>query len=142
MYKTVVRLFTKCLNSMLFVDLYSIIIFNYFTVCIFCTCSSSSTTKTGWKSISGIQCGFMSKRCTTGMFFSVLQLQEKCNEQNLPLYIAFIDLTKAFDLESREELFAILFKIGCPPNLFNTVKSFHTNTRATIQWDGSISDSF
>ena len=65
------------------------------------------------------------------MIFSVRQLQEKCNEQNMPLYIAFIDLTKAFDLVSREELFATLLKIGCPPNLFNVVKSYN-NTRATI----------
>ena len=76
------------------------------------------------------------------MIFSVRQLQEKCKEQNMPLYIAFIDLTKAFDLVSREGLFAILLKIGCPPNLFNIVKSFHTNKRATIQYDGSVSDSF
>ena len=36
----------------------------------------------------------------------------------------------------------ILLKIGCPPNLFNIVKSFHTNTRLTIQYDGSVSDTF
>ena len=87
-------------------------------------------------------CGIRSKRFTTDMTFYVRELQEKCNEQNVPLYIAFIDLTKAFDLVSREGLFAILLKIGCPPNLFNIVKSFHTNTRATIQYDGSVSDSF
>jgi len=76
------------------------------------------------------------------MIFSVRQLQEKRNKQNMPLYIAFIDLTKAFDLVSRQGLFAILLKIGCPPNLFNIAKSFHTNTRATIQFDGSVSNSF
>ena len=76
------------------------------------------------------------------MIFSVRQLQEKFNEQNMLLYIAFIDLTKAFDLVSREGLFALLLKIGCRPNSFNIVKSFHTNTRATIQYDGSVSNSF
>ena len=81
------------------------------------------------------QCGFRSKRSTTDMIFSVRQLQEKCNEQNMPLYIAFIDLIKALDLISREGIFAILLKIGCPSNLFNIVKSFRTNTRATIQYD-------
>ena len=60
----------------------------------------------------------------------------------MPLFIDFIDLTKAFDLVSRERLFAILLKIECPPKLFNIVKSFHTNTRATIQYNGSVSDSF
>ena len=43
---------------------------------------------------------------------------------------------------SREGLFAILLKTGCPPNLFKVVKYFNTNTRATIQYDGSVSDSF
>ena len=43
------------------------------------------------------QCGLRSKRSTTDMIFSVRQLQEKYNEQNMPLYIAFIDLTKAFE---------------------------------------------
>ena len=60
----------------------------------------------------------------------------------MPLYITFIDLTKAFDLVSREGLFAILLKIRCPLNLFKVMKSFHTNTRATIQYDGSVSDPF
>ena len=35
----------------------------------------------------------------------IRQLQEKCKEQNVPLCIAFIDLTKDFDLVSREGLF-------------------------------------
>ena len=51
---------------------------------------------------------------TTETIFSVRQLQEKYNEQNMPMSIAFIDLTKAFDIVSREGMFAILLKIGCP----------------------------
>ena len=35
----------------------------------------------------------------------------------MPLYIDFIDLTKAFDLVSRDGLFKVLPKIGCPPKL-------------------------
>ena len=57
----------------------------------------------------------------------------------MSLFIAFIDLTK--DLVSIEGLFAILLKIECPPNLFNVVKSFHINTRATTQVDCIVSDS-
>ena len=62
------------------------------------------------------QCGFRAKRSTIDMIFSVRQLQEKCREQRQPLYVAFIDLTKAFDLVSRTGLFTLLEKIGCPPN--------------------------
>uniref|UniRef100_A0A8W8ICK1 Reverse transcriptase domain-containing protein n=1 Tax=Magallana gigas TaxID=29159 RepID=A0A8W8ICK1_MAGGI len=53
------------------------------------------------------QCGFRSKRSTIDIFFSLRQLQEKCREQQMPLYISFIDLTKAFDLVSRDGLFKI-----------------------------------
>ena len=76
------------------------------------------------------------------MMLSVRQLQEKCKAQNVCLYIAFIDLIKAFDLVGREGLFAILLKIGCPPGLFNIVKFFYTNTKATVQYDGNVSESF
>ena len=46
------------------------------------------------------QCGFRAERSTVDMVFSLRQLQEKCREQQMPLYVAFIDLTKAFDLVS------------------------------------------
>ena len=61
------------------------------------------------------QCGFRAERLTVDMIFSIRQLQEKCREQQKPLYIAFIDLTKAFDLVSRDGLFNILLKIGYLP---------------------------
>ncbi|XP_018022180.1 uncharacterized protein LOC108678311 [Hyalella azteca] len=43
------------------------------------------------------QCGFRAQRGTSDMIFSLRQLQEKYREQRRPLYIAFIDLTKASD---------------------------------------------
>ena len=58
------------------------------------------------------QCGFRAKRAAIHMIFSLRQLQEKCREQKKPLCVAFIDLTKAFDLVSRDGLFKILAKIG------------------------------
>ena len=61
------------------------------------------------------QCGFRPERSTVDMIFSLRQLQEKCREQGKPLYVAFIDLTKAFDLVSRDGLFRILEQVGCPP---------------------------
>ena len=60
----------------------------------------------------------------------------------MPLYVAFIDLTKAFDLVSRDGLLDLLLKIGCPPKLFSVIRSFHTDTKATVQFDGSLSEPF
>ena len=50
------------------------------------------------------QCGFRPGRSTVDIIFALRQLQEKCIEQNKPLYSVFIDLTKAFDVVKREAL--------------------------------------
>ena len=76
------------------------------------------------------------------MIFSVRQLQEKCREQQQPLYIAFVDLTKAFDLVSRSGLFQVLERIGCPPTLLSIIKSFHSGMKGTISYDGELSEPF
>ena len=47
----------------------------------------------------------------------------------MPLYIAFIDLTKAF-------------KIGCPPKLQSMIEAFHTDTKGTVQFNVSFSEPF
>ena len=58
------------------------------------------------------------------------------------LYIAFIDLTKAFDLVSRKGLFQLLKKIGCPPQLLSITASFHDDMKGTISYDGEASEPF
>ena len=88
------------------------------------------------------QCGFRANRSTIDMVFSLRQLQEKCREQRQPLFVAFIDLTKAFDLVSREGLFKILSRIGCPPRLLSIIRSFHDDMKGTVVFDGSTSDTF
>ena len=46
------------------------------------------------------QCGFRKDRWIIDMIFTARQLQEKCQEQNVDLYMTFVDLTKAFDSQS------------------------------------------
>ena len=60
------------------------------------------------------QCGIRKNRGTIDMIFTARQLQEKCQEQNVDLYKTFVDLTKAFDTVSREGLWKIMTKFGCP----------------------------
>ena len=76
------------------------------------------------------------------MIFSVRQLQDICREQQQPLYFAFIDMTKAFDLVSRTGLFKLLEKIGCPPKLLSIIASFHVNMHGTVIFDREISEPF
>ena len=58
------------------------------------------------------QCDILAELSTLDMIVSLRQLQVKCREQHMPLYIDVIDLTKAFDLVSRDGLFKVLQKIG------------------------------
>ena len=57
------------------------------------------------------QCGFKAEKSTIDMIFATRQLHEKCKEQHMPLYIAFIDITKAFEPLSRDGLFQVLKRI-------------------------------
>jgi len=43
------------------------------------------------------QCGFRDERSTVDMNFTLKQKQEKCKEQQRPLYTVFIDSTITFD---------------------------------------------
>ena len=88
------------------------------------------------------QCGFRAERSTIDMILSLRQLQEKCRQQHMPLYIAFINLTKAFDLVNRDGLFRVLPKIGCTPKLQSMIEFFHTDTKGTVQFNGSFSEPF
>ena len=88
------------------------------------------------------QCGFRSARSTIDMVFSLRQVQEKCVEQQKPLYIVFIDLTKAFDYVSRSGLSLVLRRLGCPSTLHAIIMEFHDNMRATVQFSGSRSRDF
>ncbi|XP_076041829.1 uncharacterized protein LOC143025712 [Oratosquilla oratoria] len=56
---------------------------------------------------------------------SLLATAEKCREQYQPLYMAFIDLTKAFDSVSRELLWNTLSTYGCPPKYIRIPRLLH-----------------
>ena len=88
------------------------------------------------------QCGFRSGRGTIDMIFAARQLQEKCLEQHRAAFIAFVDLTKAFDTVCRDGLWQIMAKFGCPEKFVALVRSFHEGMMARVQGDGSCSDAF
>ena len=69
-------------------------------------------------------------------------MQEKCREQNLNLFMVFIDLTKAFDSINREGLWKILVKLGSPPRVVNIIRSFHDDMMARVSDNGTASDAF
>lgn len=88
------------------------------------------------------QCGFRKGRGTVDMIFAARQLQEKCQEQYKDLYTTFVDLTKAFDTVSREGLWKIMRKFGCPDKFISMIRQFHDGMLARVPDDGDSSDAF
>ena len=86
------------------------------------------------------QCGFRKDRGTIDMIFTAWHLQEKCQEQNMDLYMTFVDITKAFDTVSHEGLWKIMAKFGCPTKFIAMVRQFHDGMLARVQNDGEFSD--
>ena len=76
------------------------------------------------------QCGFRSGRSTMDMIFSLRQVQEKCLEQNMPLYAVFIDFSKAM----AEGLWQVLRKFGCPEKFINLTASLHDAMKACVSY--------
>ena len=76
------------------------------------------------------------------MIFTARQLQKKCQEQNIDLYVTFVDLTTAFDTVSREGFWKIMAKFGCPTKFIGMVRQFHGGMLAQVQNDDEFSDAF
>ena len=88
------------------------------------------------------QCGFRPGRSTVDMIFAVKQLQEKCIEQNKPLYSVFIDQTKAFDTVNREAFWTDLERIGCPLKLVSRISLLHDGMTGQFLSNGNVTDAF
>ena len=88
------------------------------------------------------QCGFRKDGGTIDMILTARQLQEKCQEHNVDLYMTIVDLTKAFDAVSRDWLWKIMAKLCCPPRYIAMVRQFHDGMQARVQNDGEYSEPF
>ena len=88
------------------------------------------------------QCGFRGNRSTVDMIFCLRQLQEKCTEQDRPLYMVFVDFSKAFDAVGRTGLWQLLRKYGCPEKFTTMIEAPHTGMMANVSVGGEVSEPF
>ena len=89
------------------------------------------------------QCGFRPQRSTVDMMFAVRQLQELARKKDTPLYLCFIDLTKAHDSVDRTLLWDALARFGVPPRMLAAIREFHDGMQACVRLDdGECSDKF
>ena len=92
--------------------------------------------------IDEMQCGFMSGRGTTDAIFIVRQLQEKHLAANKPLYMAFVDLEKAFDRVPRDVIWWAMRKLGIDEWLVCLVQSMYKDVRSRVRVGDGYSEEF
>ena len=66
------------------------------------------------------------------MIFCFRQLQEKCIKQDRPLYMVFVDFSKAFDAVGRTGLWQVLRKYGCPEKFASIIEALHNGIMANV----------
>ena len=89
-------------------------------------------------SIDDSQFGFVPGRGTTEAIFVVRQLQEKYLAANKRLYMAFIDLEKAFDRVPRKVIWWALRKLGVDEWIVRLVQGMCSNARSS----GSVGEGY
>ena len=76
------------------------------------------------------------------MIFVLRQIQVKCREQNMGLNAAFVDLTKAFDIVSRDGPWKALSRLGCPPKFLTILCQFHEGQQGQVKHNLSLLNTF
>ena len=92
--------------------------------------------------IDGMQFGFMPGRGTTDAIFILRQLQEKYLGKNRKLYLAFVDLEKAFDRVPRNVLWWAMRVVGIPEWIVNLVQAMYSGARSSVRMNCSYNDEF
>ena len=79
------------------------------------------------------QSGFTPGRGTADGTFALKQCIFKAREHQQPVWMAFLDLVKAFPSNSRDAMWACMQKYGVPPTLLARIKALHTGMFAKYE---------
>ena len=83
-----------------------------------------------------LQRGFKKDCRTSDNIFVLYNLVEM---QKTPLYVCYIDLTKAFDHLNRDALIRKLQQRNVDGKFLNTIKSMFLKSSSRVKWNGEIS---
>ena len=93
-------------------------------------------------SIDDSQFGFVPGRGTTDAIFAIRQLQKKYLAANKRLYMAFVDLEKAFDQVPRKVIWWALRKHGVDEWIVRLVQGMYSNARSRVRVGEGYSEEF
>ena len=68
---------------------------------------------------------YCENRSTTDMVFVIRRFQELARKKRIPLYVCFIDITKAYDSVDRTLLWTVLACFGVQQIMISVIRQFH-----------------
>ena len=86
------------------------------------------------------QFGFKKNCRTTDNLFLLQSIIEKQKFKKQPLYVCFVDFTKAFDYVNRQALFYKLLKRGVQGNFCQVLMNLFQKATCMIRWHGQLSE--
>ena len=88
------------------------------------------------------QSAFRKGRGLTDALFTIRQVISKYVAFDQPLFMAFVDLRKAYDSVPRDTLWRILHVYGVHTKLIELLMDLHTGTQAAVRMGGVVSEWF
>ena len=85
------------------------------------------------------QSGFQPNRSTIDIMFVIRRLQELAGKKQIPVYVCFIDLTKAYDSVDQTFLWTVLTRYGVPQNMILVIRQFYDGMLACVRLDDRVS---
>ena len=86
--------------------------------------------------------GFRSGMGTVDSLLCLRLLSTYCRENKIPCFLAFIDLTKAYDKVARNALWVLLERLGVPLSIIALIKVMHEGSMAKVREESCFSEAF
>ena len=78
------------------------------------------------------QAGGQKGKSTTDHILIIKELRQKAKEQKKPIYIAFLDVTKAYDKAWLDAIMYVMHKSGLRDTLWQVIKNLNENLIAKL----------
>ena len=72
------------------------------------------------------------------MMFMIRRLQELVRKKRIPLYLCFIDLSKAYDSVDRTFLWTVFARFSVPQRMISAIRQFNDGMRACVRLDDGV----
>jgi hypothetical protein len=89
-----------------------------------------------------VQCGFRAGYGTLDALFTMQHLLDSSKHADIPLYVCYVDFTKAFDMVRREEILARARQLGMQGQFLQALSQWLLNSDLQVQVQGKCGTSF